>query len=204
MASQTQSSRTPLAIRDLWQTPRFIYNWANKRYGFKLDAAASEANHLSPAFINGDEVNSLTLDWHTLTDGYIWCNPPYSELGLWLAKGWEEAQKGARIVFLVPTPNGENHYRDSVFERASKIIFINGRVAFEAAADFTIPAKKGKRGKKGTPEKHIKKGDRSSGNTRGSCFIIMDRNCKGNVANESIDRDEMKRLDNTELLRLAA
>lgn len=67
---------------------------------------------------------------------------------------------------VIPAPNGENQYKD-VLNHASEIIFINGRIAFVAACDFTI------KGKNGKPDKHIKKGDEVSGNSRGSCVVIF-------------------------------
>ena len=139
-------------------------------------------------------VDSLKSDWAYLFEGlhYGWCNPPYSETGKWLKKGWEEAQQGFCSVFLVPCPNGDLYMRDYVFGKASEIIFIQGRVAFEAGGDFTVKGKKGKDGKPDTPDKHYKKGDPVSGNTKGSCLIVFNRRYKGPTAISWVNREDMK------------
>ena len=171
MASQQQSSTTPISKRDRWQTPDWLYNWANNRHNFDVDLAADSANKKCENFID-KETNSLETSW--VERGVSgWCNPPYSRTGDWLSKAWQEAQKGMKIVMLVPTPNGENHYRDFVFGKASEVIFINGRIGFET------PMEDGS-------QKEIK------GNTRGSCFIVYSRTYAEHTGLSTVDRDHMR------------
>lgn len=170
MPSQQQTSNTPLANRDSWQTPQWLFDWAHSRYRFDVDLAASEQNKkLSRAFTK--EVNALS--WRWLDQGVSgWCNPPYSHVGKWLAKGWEEAQKGFRSVFLVNAPNGESYWQKYVFGKASEIIFINGRVAFELPDDDgTAKAQKG--------------------NTRGSCLVVFNRTYEAGTLMSWVDRDKL-------------
>jgi len=103
-----------------------------------------------------------------MTSGVGFCNPPYSSIKPWLAKGYEEAKKGFTSVFVVPTPNGEKAYQEHVFGKASEIIFINGRVAFCR------------------PD-----GTEVKGNTRGSCVIVYDPQHLGNTAIRWADREEL-------------
>ena len=170
MASQQQASTTPISKRDSWQTPHWLYSWADKRYNFDVDLAATNTNKKCENFID-KETNSLETSW--IERGVSgWCNPPYSKTGDWLSKAWQEAQKGMKIVMLVPTPNGENHYRDFVFGKASEVIFINGRIGFETPTD-------------GRPQE-------VKGNTRGSCFIVYGRTYAEHTSLSTVDRDNMR------------
>ena len=170
MASQQQVSTTPLYKRDSWQTPNWLFSWADKRYNFDIDLAADSANKKCKNYID-KEANSLQISWAERgVSG--WCNPPYSRTGDWLSKAWHEAQKGMKIVMLVPTPNGENHYRDYVFGKASEVIFINGRIGFETPTD-------------GKPQE-------VKGNTRGSCFIVYNRKYPEHTSLSTVDRDHIR------------
>lgn len=175
MASQQQTSNTPIESRDSWQTPQWLFDWANERYSFTVDLAASMENKKCHSFVSIDH-NSLNQDWSCLTQnhgGYLWLNPPYSEPGKWLKKAWKESQRGCRVVMLTPTPNGEAYWQEAVFGKASEIIFISGRIAFELPDATGKPAPK-------------------SGNTRGSCFVVFNRTYEGPTAISWINRDEVK------------
>lgn len=187
MGSQTQASNTPDEIRDLWETPAYLYSFADKKFNFTGDVAASDVNHRHSRYLTKED-DSLSCDWLKFSKGgYLWCNPPYSEPGLWLKKAWEEAQRGTKIVLLVPTINGENYYRDYVLGKCRSYITINGRIAFVAAESYIKPGKKGK------PDIQVIKGEEIDGNTRGSCFIVYNGSMESNVVHmEWVDRDELK------------
>lgn len=171
MASQQQSSNTPISSRDSWQTPQWLFDYAERDQGpFDIDLAASESNAKCDDFYSADD-DSLAFDWFMHNDAG-WCNPPYSETGKWLEKGMIEAQKGFKSVFLVPTPNGENYWRH-VFGWATEIIFINGRIAFE------LPDDNGKLIPK-------------AGNTRGSCLVVFDGVGEQDTQISWINRDAIK------------
>lgn len=175
MPSQQQVSNTPESKRDSWQTPQWLFDWADERFDFDVDLAASPINAKVNAFYTTEQ-DALGCSWlnHALFRNVGWCNPPYSETGKWLKKGWEEAQQGFCSVFLVPTPNGDAYWRDHVFGKASEIIYINGRVAFELPnGDGTA-----------TPQ---------TGNTRGSCLVVFNRRYEGHTAISWVNRDDMIR-----------
>lgn len=176
MPSQQQASKTPLPLRDRWQTPQWLFDWAALRFDFTVDLAATMDNKKC-YFWFGEDNDSLRQSWadvNSIHGGWLWLNPPYSEPGKWLAKCWEEAQLGARIVCLVPTPNGENYWAASVFGKASEIVFINGRVGFELPGDDGIPVAQ-------------------TGNTRGSCLVVYGKTYEGQTLMLWADRDEMKK-----------
>lgn len=173
MASQQQSSNTPISSRDSWQTPQWLFDWSHKRFNFGVDLAASQKNKKCFHWLGVDN-DALSQDWCCLHQhhGFLWLNCPYSETGKWIEKCWQEAQQGAQIVALIPTPNGENYWRH-VFGWATEIIFINGHIAFE------LPDDNGNL----TPK---------AGNTRGSCLVVFDGVGEQDTQISWIDRDAIK------------
>ncbi|WP_417550153.1 DNA N-6-adenine-methyltransferase [Methylophaga sp.] len=177
-------STTPKHIRDRLRTPDFITWWLGQRFNFAIDLAAERGIEKFPLFLCKEQ-DALTMDWHKLpSPGF--CNPPYSDPKSWLKKAWTEAQLGYTSVFYLPNPNGEESFRDYAFGKASTIIYINGRIAHLAPEDFIV------KGKNNKPDKHYKKGDEVSGNTRGSCVLVYDRDHEGDMKTEWINRDDIK------------
>lgn len=167
MPSQQQTSQTPIDSRDEWRTPRFVFDYMNRAHRFDIDLAASKDNHLCVTHITR-ETDALQASW--AARGHRgWCNCPYSGIDPWLSKAVEEAKQGFTSVFLIPTPNGEDRYGTNVFNVASEVIFITGRLAFLRPD--------------GTPV---------SGNTRGSCFVVYRGFDLGSTRYRHINRDAMK------------
>jgi len=166
-------SKTPDHLRDSWQTPQWLFNWINEKFNFDVDLAANYDNCKVDLYLDETD-DALNRGW--LQYGQTgWLNPPYSKIKPWLEKAWIEAQKGFVTVALIPTPNGESHYGDYVFGKASEIIFINGRIGFEMPnGDGTAKP--------------------VNGNSRGSCLVIYNRRYEGQTIMSWVDRDEMKEL----------
>ena len=156
MPNQQQNSKTPVDARDSWRTPPWLFEWLDERFYFHIDLAADSHNRLCSQYLKEGNGDGLSVDWHELpqaTKGF--CNPPYSNIDPWVAKAIAEQAKGFLTVMLFPTCNGEDRYA-KVFERASEIIDIIGRVAFLRPD--------------GTPV---------SGNTRGSSVYVFDPLLRG-------------------------
>lgn len=186
MGSQQQESTTPKELRDRMRTPQFAYAYANEKFNFSIDLCADAESSKCHMFFD-ETIDGLKQDWHKYGNSG-WCNPPYSNVKPWLEKAYRESFEGFTTVFLLPTPNGEDAYRDLVFGYAAQIEFINGRLSFIAPEDFTV------KGKKGKPDKHYKKGDEVKGNTRGSCFIVFRPygNYDSSIDTYWVNRDYMK------------
>lgn len=178
-------SNTPKELKDRWCTPQWVFDYVDNLFGFNVDLAADDENTKCEMWYD-EGIDALSYRWHRGTKSIGWCNPPYSNIAPWLEKAWEEARAGFTTVLLVPTPNGEAHYQNYVFGKASEIIFIDGRIAFEAADYFTI------KGKNGKPDKHIKKGEAVAGNTRGSCLVVFNRGYEGVTSISTVRRDDMR------------
>ncbi|MDQ0035905.1 phage N-6-adenine-methyltransferase [Variovorax boronicumulans] len=82
-------------------TPAWLYESYHARFGFTLDAAANEAN--AKAVKHFDlESDGLTQPW---APHRVWCNPPYSNLGGWLAKAHAEFQAGCPVIVMLLPAN---------------------------------------------------------------------------------------------------
>ncbi len=175
-------SNTPPESKDYWSTPQWMYDWLDSVFKFEIDLAANKDNAKHEVFYT-EEDNSLEQDWSSEGRKVGFLNPPYSNTKPWIKKAVAMKEKFTTVM-PIPTPNGEAQYKD-VFEHANDIVFINGRIAFVASCDFTI------KGKNGKPDKHIKKGDEVSGNSRGTCVVVFGSiNKKLEIGH--VDRDAIK------------
>ena len=116
-------------------TPQSFVEECAARYGpIVIDIAASNGN-AKRGFYWTQEQNALGMDWADTFSGMIgWLNPPYDNIGLLAKKADEEAQKGARVLMLVPASVGTNWYLDYVHFK-HPVDFLNGRIQFEGHAD---------------------------------------------------------------------
>jgi phage N-6-adenine-methyltransferase len=121
-----------------WETPQSFYDLVDAEFGFTLDAAASSQNAKAPAFYTQAD-DGLTQDW----TGVVWCNPPYGRgIDAWVRKGFEEAQRGATVVMLIPARTDTGYWHDYVM-RAAEVRLIRGRLVFgtgEARANAPFPS----------------------------------------------------------------
>ena len=115
---------------DSWETPQDLFNEINKTYGpFQLDPASSDTNTKCPIWFTEDQ-DGLKQDWHVF--GKVFCNPPYSNVGDWLKKGYEESQKGCRVVMLVPARTDTKAFHNYAM-KAARIHLIKGRLKFSGS-----------------------------------------------------------------------
>ena len=78
------------------------------RFGFTLDVAAAAHNAKCERYYARAD-DGLTQSWFTL--GAVWCNPPYSEIGAWVAKAWAEWRlHHGVIVMLLPANRCEQRW----------------------------------------------------------------------------------------------
>lgn len=166
MPSQQQASTTPTDARDEWRTPRFVFDYMARRFFFEVDVAATEQNALC-RYKFTRETNGLEQHWSHFSTA--WCNPPYSKLDPWLEKAVAEAADGCTTVMLLPTPNGEERWGRWLYDTASEVIFINGRLTFLDSG--------------GKPR---------AGNNRGSIIAIYRGHDIGNTRYRQIDREDMR------------
>ena len=98
-----------------WQTPKDVYDKLNTEFHFDFDPCPTNPNF-----------DGLSIEWGKSN----FVNPPYGrELPKWAKKGYEEAQKGKIVVFLVPSRT-DTTYWHNYFMKADEIRFIKGRLKF--------------------------------------------------------------------------
>tara|TARA_Y100000004_G_scaffold14032_1_gene14966 strand:- start:7462 stop:7968 length:507 start_codon:yes stop_codon:yes gene_type:complete len=114
-----------------WRTPKRLYDRLNREFGFELDAAASKQNALCDRYYT-EEDDALNLSWES--PGAVWLNPPYGRvIGKWMEKAVCEANKGSRIVSLVPARTDTLWWHESAM-KASEVRLVKGRVRFVGAS----------------------------------------------------------------------
>ena len=130
---QVRTRRSALDAVDDRRTPRDLFDRLHARYGFTLDAAASEGNALLPNFFD-IERDGLRQSWTSET---VWCNPPFSNIPAWVEKAFAEVAAGCLgAVLLLPADRTEQAWwQDNVEPRRDRgqgvaTEFIRRRVKF--------------------------------------------------------------------------
>lgn len=107
----------------------------NDRFGFTLDVAAAPHNAKTERFFTRAD-NGLEQSW---AGERVWCNPPYSNIGDWVAKAWREFENGTDlIVMLLPANRPEQAWwqdlveplRDQPRLSGLRTEFLRGRMRF--------------------------------------------------------------------------
>lgn len=165
MAKGYHDSQTPEAIRDLWQTPRFVFDYYDLRFNFWCDLAASDENRLCPTYYT--EQNSAFRA--CVFSGNVFCNPPFSNIGPWVELCSKLSRDTGKVfVMLLPADTSVKWFADAL-RQCSECHLISGRLSF-------INAETGKP---------------VSGNNKGSVVFIFDPLSPLRSQVVMIDRDSM-------------
>lgn len=130
-ASDYGGSKTPVEQRNLWQTPIPLFVALDAEFCLTLDAAASADNALCNRYIT-EQQNTLETPWadYLSIPGYVWLNPPYSDITPFVQKAAAESKNQIGTVMLVPSDTSVGWFREAI-ETASEVRFIvGGRLAF--------------------------------------------------------------------------
>src|SRR5438094_81659 len=121
---------------DEWATPQWLVDTISRGFGrFDLDPCATLENAKAPRYFTA-AVDGLSQPWGRCN----WLNPPYSQVGRWLQKAANEAEKGAFVWALVPSRTDTRWWHQIVAPRALAYGFLKGRVRFERANGARGPA----------------------------------------------------------------
>ena len=115
--------------KDYWETPKYFFEKLNREFDFNLDTASSHENAKCERYFTESD-NGLKQDWK----GNVFCNPPYGrEIGDWVKKSYEESLTNTEgvIVLLIPARTDTRYWHDYIFNKASEIRFLKGRLKFE-------------------------------------------------------------------------
>ncbi|MEG9424883.1 phage N-6-adenine-methyltransferase [Citrobacter freundii] len=163
-------SKTPLDQRDLWRTPPAIFVSLDAEFCFQLDAAAAPHNALCRKFITAEQ-NTLETPWadYLNVPGYVWLNPPYSDIMPFVKKAASESANQIGTVMLVPADTSVGWFKEAI-QTASEVRFITaGRLAFINPVT----------------------GKPVSGNNKGSTLIIWRPYPRTHCHFATVDRDEL-------------
>ncbi|HCT9402632.1 TPA: phage N-6-adenine-methyltransferase [Enterobacter hormaechei] len=163
-------SKTPLDQRDLWRTPPALFASLDAEFCFQLDAAAAPHNALCRKFITAEQ-NTLETPWadYMSIPGYVWLNPPYSDITPFVKKAAAESNNQIGTVMLVPADTSVGWFKEAI-QTASEVRFITaGRLAFINPVT----------------------GKPVSGNNKGSMLIIWRPYPRTHCHFATVDRDEL-------------
>lgn len=115
---------------DNWTTPDWLFRYLNSRFHFALDAAATKENAKCKRFYD-EQSNGLESPWDSF--GWTFCNPPYSEVGEWVHKAFEEfLVYSRRSLLLVPVRSDQTWWHEIVInpEGVCDVEWYLGRISF--------------------------------------------------------------------------
>lgn len=98
---------------------------------FDIDVAASKENAIAPYYLSLEEGrDALINSWQVPepTNGWAWCNPPYSDIAPWIDKAAYEARKGAYVAMLIPASVGSNWW--ALASSFCYQLFLSPRITF--------------------------------------------------------------------------
>lgn len=117
-------------VRDTWRTPRDTFKLLDDRFRFVVDLCADEHNAKCDRYF-GAEQDSLTVRWHEVDSGWLFCNPPFSRLAEFAAKADFERTLGAQVVMMMPgNKHEQSWFRKHVIGCAHEVICFDGRVNY--------------------------------------------------------------------------
>lgn len=110
---------------DEWETPQDLFDELNAEFSFTVDVCALPINAKCSRFFTPEQ-DGLIQEWSLET---CWMNPPYGrQIGKWIRKAYEESQKGATVVCLLPARTDTAWWHDYCVK--GEIRFIRGRLKF--------------------------------------------------------------------------
>jgi phage N-6-adenine-methyltransferase len=109
---------------DEWATPDWYVDGLRTEFPFTLDPCANHENHKCSRYFTEVD-NGLLQDWGT---EYVFCNPPYSEVGNWMEKAYASAKAGATVVCLVPSRTDTRWWHS--FAMKGEVRLLVGRLRF--------------------------------------------------------------------------
>ena len=124
--------------KNYWETPSDFFERLNREFSFNLDVASSHENTKCERYFTELE-NGLEQDWR----GNVFCNPPYGrEISQWVKKAYDESLNNTNgvIVLLIPARTDTRYWHDYIFNKASEIRFLKGRLKFELNGASKQPA----------------------------------------------------------------
>lgn len=112
-----------------WETPDTFFQELDQEFHFTLDPCCQEYNHKCSKYYTSS-ADGLNQSW---AGERVFCNPPYGrQIGNWVRKCYEEAQKpNTIVVMLVPARTDTRWFHDYIYQKSNvEIRFVKGRLKF--------------------------------------------------------------------------
>jgi site-specific DNA-methyltransferase (adenine-specific) len=105
-----------------WATPDWLFQALHAEFDFSLDPCAEPSTAKTKEFFSEA---GLDRPW---APARVFMNPPYNQVGEWMAKALDEIRKGALVVALVPVRTESRWWRN--FAEHGEIRFFAKRIRF--------------------------------------------------------------------------
>ena len=111
---------------DHWATPQDFFDRLNDEFSFTLDPCSDGTNNKCDLFYT-KECDGLSQKWAPHT---VFMNPPYGRaIADWIRKAYEESEKGATVVCLIPARTDTRYWHEYVM-KSEEIRLVKGRLKF--------------------------------------------------------------------------
>lgn len=109
-----------------WETPQAFFDKLDAEFKFTLDPCCTEQTKKCDIYFT-PEHDGLAQSWQGHT---VFINPPYGrEISAWVKKAYEESQRGATCVLLIPARTDTRWWWDYCVR--GEVRFIKGRLKFK-------------------------------------------------------------------------
>ncbi len=158
-------SSTPEADKDLWQTPKRLFDALNSEFDFRMDVCADHDNALCGNYFTKED-SALEQCWHSVGAAFV--NPPYSMTNQFVVEAASQAKQFNITIVMLVNANTDTKWFADAAKTANEIRLITGRIGFINSS-----------------------GKKAGGNTKGQCLIIWRGKCSTPCQITMIDRDEL-------------
>jgi len=119
-----------------WETPQWLFDELNAEFHFTLDPCANPENAKCARYFT-KEMDGLARSW---VGHGVFMNPPYGrEIESWVYKAWSESRlfthqmESTLVVGLLPARTDTRWFHEYIYDRATEIRFLKGRLRFVGA-----------------------------------------------------------------------
>lgn len=125
-----------MAKSDNWTTPPDLAKVLNDEFFFLKEVCAEENNRCySPIPYISQEQDALKVSWASdgmqLSHSRAYCNPPYSKLPAFVARGFEQALTNQMLVaMLIPVYTDTKYWDTYIDGVATEVRLLKGRLRF--------------------------------------------------------------------------
>ncbi len=113
-----------------WATPQDFYDKLDEEFNFNLDPCSAKDNAKCEKFFTIED-DGLAQTW---VGHNVFMNPPYGrEIKYWIEKALNEtlsAERETVVVCLIPARTDTKYWHDFIFNKASEVRFVKGRLKF--------------------------------------------------------------------------